>query len=513
MDRMRTPLLTSLILFLSSTAALAANEVAQAKEQPASSAASPAGAPVPAGAPATPVDKITAEPLPSSTPPNTIPPQAVTDPTAATQVSGAGTTRPVIVEPPAQTEPPSITEVGVQRLPGYAYPEEPDQLRGIKHGSLWLTFHGLQWPYMPSFSGDKRFVIGISGWGWIDNAYQKFAPFPVDNPHLEENRIRYWKQQARMLLRVTPTYAIDRHHFIQGQVELVGTGDQSIQRSAVGGADTDDLFLRVGKWRSWDVQMGRFEGWEVFHLGMGLDFNTFERIGAVGPGDPGIAYYGLSDNQFRPPGASGNFAFHYYPLRILRFELLGMAGNISNGPAYGTRPVAILDLGWLKFKAGVEYRKLINQQLSNQTDVTSKGVGGALQFVFAPHVEFGVNAAQGTIEDIDQNGNLRVEGSFTRTSVGGFANFSNGSPRHPLIFGLGSLMTWTEDQNPLSPNPSNKYWLYQGYAAVQYVIQNVFYIKLVAGYSRSHFALAGTEPRVEFDDEMYSARLRFSYYF
>jgi hypothetical protein len=198
MDRMRTPLLTSLILFLSSTAALAANEVAQAKEQPASSAAPPAGTAAPAGAaapvtaPATPVDKITAEPLPP-TPPHTIPPQAVTDPTAATQVAGAGTSTPVIVEPPAQTEPPSITEVGVQRLPGYAYPEEPDQLRGIKHGSLWLTFHGLQWPYMPSFSGDKRFVIGISGWGWIDNAYQKFAPFPVDNPHFEENRIRYWK--------------------------------------------------------------------------------------------------------------------------------------------------------------------------------------------------------------------------------------------------------------------------------------------------------------------------------
>jgi len=498
MDRMRTPLLTSLILLASSTLASAATRtVAQADHEPA-----PAPTPTPAAPPPTPASAVPpAAPAP-------IPVPAASAP--ATEVIGAGTATPVVIER-ASIEPASITEVGVQRLPAYAYPE--DLTRGLKHGSLWLTFHGLQWPYMPSFSGGKRFVMGLSGWGWIDNAYQKFAPFPIDNPHLEENRIRYWKQQARMLLRVTPTYAIDRDYFIQGQVELVGTGDQSIQRSAVGGADTDDLYLRLGKWNRWDFQFGRFEGWEVFHLGMGLDFNTFERLGAVGPGDPQIGYYGLSDNQFRPPGASGNFAFHYYPLRILRFELLGLAGNVSNGPAYGTRPVAILDLGWLKFKAGVEYRKLINQQLSNQTDVTSKGVGAALQFVFLPHLEFGLNAAQGTIWNIDGNGNLLPEASVTRTSVGGFANVSNGHPRHTLIFGVGSLMTWTEDQNPITPNPVDKYWLYQGYVAAQYVIHNVFYIKLVAGYSRSHFALAGNEPRVEFDDEMYSARLRFSFYF
>ena len=46
---------------------------------------------------------------------------------------------------------------GVQRLPAYAYPEDPDQIRGLKYGSLWLTFHGLQWPYMPSFTGRQAF--------------------------------------------------------------------------------------------------------------------------------------------------------------------------------------------------------------------------------------------------------------------------------------------------------------------------------------------------------------------
>ena len=135
-----------------------------------------------------------------------------------------------------------------------------------------------------------------------------------------------------VLLRITPTYAFSDGLFIQGQVELVGTLDQSLRATDFGGADTDDLLLRVGKWNSWDFQVGRFEGWEVFHLGMGLDQNTFERAGAVGRrlSSFGISFYGLTDNQFRPAGRGGQHAaIHLYPLPYLRFELLGMAGTVA----------------------------------------------------------------------------------------------------------------------------------------------------------------------------------------
>ena len=206
-------------------------------------------------------------------------------------------------------------------------------------------------------------------------------------------------------------------------------------------------------------------------------------------------------------------AFHYYPLKILRFEVLGLAGSFS-GPVYGTRPVAILDLGWLKLKGGLEYQKLLSfNPTSDKTDITNKGVGGAIQFVLAPHVEFGLNAAQGTVWAIDQRGGISPTGSFTRTSLGAFANVSNGSARHPLIFGVGSLMTWTENQNNIQPNPIDSIWLYQGFIAAQYVVQNTLYIKLVGGYSRGHWSLAGDDPRVDFYNEVYSARLRLSFYF
>jgi hypothetical protein len=409
------------------------------------------------------------------------------------------------VPPEPVGEAPLVTEVGFQRLPGSAYPEP--QTRGLKYGSLWLTFHGLQWPYMPAKSGRTRFVVGLSGWGWLDTSYEKFGPWG-QNPNLENSRITYWKQQGRMLLRVTPTYSFD-DVFVQGQVELVGTEDQTISRSDTGGADTDDLWLRIGQWNKWDFMVGRYEGWEVFHLGMGLDQNTFERQGAVGIGEASfpISFYGLTDNQFRPQGSAGNFALHLYPLRIFRVELLGMVGSLS-GPAYATRPVAILDLGWLKLKGGVEYQKVLGQQASDQTDKTSKGVGGAVQFVFEPHIEFGFNAAQGTVVSIDPKGQEDLKGSVTRTSFGGFVNVSNGSAEHPVLFGAGALYTKYADQNNVVNQ--DQYWLFQGFLAAQYVVFNQLYIKLVGGYSRGHWLTAGP---IVFDDQVYSMRLRFSFYF
>jgi hypothetical protein len=434
-------------------------------------------------------------------------------PTAAevTAVSGA-TAVPSDDESPVAPDPASITEVGIQRLPGSAYPEP--QTRGLPYGSLSLTFHGMQWPYMPATAKGTRFVLGISGWGWVDTAYQKFAPWG-DYTGLGTSKSTYWKQQARLVTRFTPTYSMDDGWFIQGQAEFVATEDQTISRADTGGADTDDLWLRIGQWNKWDFMVGRFEGWEVFHLGMGLDQNTFERAGAFGQGDIyNPAFYGLTDNQFRPQGAAGNMAFHYYPLRYLRFELLGMAGSFSGNPTYATRPVAILDLGWLKLKAGTEYQHSQSQHPGNPFETTQKGVGGAIQFVFLPHLEFGLNAAQGTIWSIKGDGNLDVKGSLTRTSVGGFANISNGSAKHPLLFGLGTIFTRNVDQNDAFSNGVvDNYWQLQSFVAVQYVAFQQLYIKLVGGYARGHWITADDDPPIIYNDEMYSVRLRFAFYF
>ena len=488
-------LLTAFVPFAASTA-LAAEAGAPTETPP--SAAPPAGAEAPSRPPST----VLVVPVPVQ------PNPAISSPAPAREATAIAGSIPPPPEP--AVEAPPVTEIGVQRLPGSAYPEP--QTRGLKYSSLWLTFHGLQWPYLPAKAGRDRFVIGLSGWGWLDTAYVKFLPWG-QGAQIDQDKLAYPTQQGRMLLRVTPTYSF-ADWFIQGQVELVGTENQTIERSAVGGADTDDLWLRIGQWNRWDLQVGRFEGWEVFHLGMGLDQNTFERQGAVGPGDPGISFYGLTDNQFRPTGAAGNLAVHYYPLPFLRFEALGTTGSAPGGPEIATRPVAILDFGWLKLKGGVEWQRVTAQTASQQNETTSKGVGGALQFVFEPHVEFGLNAAQGTVVAVDQQGLPNKQGTFTRTSFGGFVNVSNGSERYPLLFGLGGLFTRDVDQfNVANPYVVDNYWLWQSFAAVQYVVFQQLYIKLVGSYSRAHFLQAATNPATTYDDENYSVRLRFSFYF
>jgi hypothetical protein len=314
-------------------------------------------------------------------------------------------------------------------------------------------------------------------------------------------------------MRVTPTYSLGGDWFVQGQAEFVATEDQTIQRQQTGGADTDDLWLRIGQWNKWDFMLGRYEGWEIFHLGMGLDLNTFERTGAFGQGDSyDPSFYGVTDNQYRPQGALGNVAFHYYPLPYLRFELLSTLGSLGAYPTYSARPAVIFDLGWLKLKGATEYTKSVTTNINNdRTDTTKKGIGGAIQFVFLPHIEFGLNAAQGTIWDIDSTGKLIQDGSYTRTSYGGFANVSNGSTEHPLIFGVGSLYSHHEDQrDPRNVGVGDDYWQLQNFIAVQYVAFRQLYIKLVGGYARGHWS---TSDPFKYDDEVYSVRLRFAFYF
>jgi hypothetical protein len=468
-----------------------------------------------AAGPGAPTDTPAAPPSAPSTvlvvPVPVQPNPAVASPAPAREATAVAGSIPPPPEP--AVEAPPVTEIGLQRLPGSAYPEP--QTRGLKYGSLWLTFHGLQWPYLPAKAGRDRFVIGLSGWSFIDTAYVKFAPWGQNVQAVNGDQTSYWVQEGRMLLRVTPTYSFD-DYFVQGQVELVGLLDQTLSGTDVGGANTDDLWLRIGQWNKWDLQVGRFEGWEVFHLGMGLDQNTFERKGADGPQDPSsLTYYGLTDNEYRPSGAAGNLALHYYPLPFLRFEALGQVG--SSGVSFkeiGTRPVAILDFGWLKLKGGVEWQQQTGQSAINQTNNTFRGVGGAVQFVLQPHVEFGLNAAQGTVVQVTSSGQANLQGSFTRSSVGGFANFSNGSDRHPLLFGIGGMFTHVVDQNdPAAPGVTDDYWMWQSFAAVQYVVFQQLYIKLVGSYSRAHFIQADTSPTSSYDDEAYSVRLRFSFYY
>jgi hypothetical protein len=424
---------------------------------------------------------------------------------------------PAVEEPAAPVEP---APVYVEHLGPSAY---PGQLRGIYGGSMWLepSFNGLQWPYM------KKSGVGLSGSIWVDNGYEKISRDPAISPNTT-----LLLQQARAVLRVTPTYT-DGKFFIQGQVELVGNQCQTTSPicTTVGTFDTDDLWIRFGWWNKLDLKVGRFEGWELYHTGMGLDINTLERQGAKNYGvnapDKDIDapdFYGVNYLHDRPGAGMGvgYAAFHGYLSQALRVEVLGELGteNVSSTTGHnfwGGRPAVILDLGWIKFKAGGEYEKATvgTQTINNgaKTDYpykrTRKGYGGSVQFVFDPNIEFGGNVAHGTVFETDlTTGSGLGTGSYDTTSLGGFVN----ARLSPLwMFGGGVNFTYRYDSFYYNSSPNSDYTAHlQAFGALQYLVARQLFVKLVLGYARADFMTSDTSIAL-YSNYMYSGRIRLMY--
>jgi hypothetical protein len=422
------------------------------------------------------------------------PPMAQTEPSSP----------PPETEPKADaTPPPSLGPL--ERLPPSAYPAP--RVRGIKGGSLWLTFHGLQWPYYPKTG------IGISGSIWVDTAFQRLTPGESlkgspGNPQLPKTTA--FLQQDRLVLRATPTWS-DGKYFVQGQAEFVASRIDSTDGIIW---SADDVWIKTGKWNVFDVQVGRYEAWEVYHFGMGLDLYTFERAGAVGgPYVPQI--YGLTYAFYRPDSV-GQAAVHLYPTDWLRFEIGSQYGpdSIQGGGAglntVAVRPVAVADFGWVKAKAGVEYRDLKGSQDGQKQEYVQRGVGGALQFIVDPVIEFGLNAATGNQQQRSEDGTISATGTFNTFSVGAFAN---ARIVENLIVGAGVDYTYLEDTNTQMNVPRHdNYDHLQTFGAFQYRLFDKLFIKLVVAY-----ALAELNPLPMLDNiyknESFSARLRLMYLF
>jgi hypothetical protein len=403
---------------------------------------------------------------------------------------GAGATDVSKAEPKPG---PAETEIGpIERLPPSAFPAPTP--RGIHGGSLWSTFHGLQWPYYPKTG------IGISGYAWIDTGYEEIRR---GNP--TEQGIKYRLQQGRLLLRVTPTYTFG-DFFVQAQAELVANKDQS--QAQPNTADTDDLWVRVGQWKTWDLQLGRFENWEVYHLGMGLDLHTLERQGAVDEAFAVPDIYGLSYAYYRPAGV-GRAAAHLYPTDWFRVELATEFGNEFGSNVIAGRPVGILDFGFIRVKAGVEYKKLTDQKEGSKGETTQRGSAGSVHFVFDPYIEFGVNGSYGIVDRVAQDGTVDEKGTNEVYSFGGFANVRI---IEDLLFGAGANITKLEDIHlDRSVGDVDHFSHLQAFGALQYLVMKQLFVKFVGAYARSEFHPVFGEPI--FNNTMVSGRLRLLYLF
>jgi hypothetical protein len=395
---------------------------------------------------------------------------------------------------------PFIEQMGPETFPG--------RLRGLEGGSLWLepSFHGLQWPL------NTRTGVGMSGNVWVDGGYERIIRDQDQIPNTTLN-----VTQGRGLLRVTPGY-VDGDFFMQGQIELVGNLCQATTDVCknLGTFSTDDLWVRVGQKNLWDLKIGRFAAWEIYHLGLAMDPYTVERLGAgmlgvdsnTSPKLEAPTVYGVSYLRERPTdgAAVGYGAFHLYPTEFLRFEVLGKAGtdnyrsdNSTADTPYnylGGRLAAILDMGWLKLKMGGEYqtRSSTTQTIEPGTPGHKKdavaersqmGAGASLQFVFDPTVEFGLNAAIGKQSDVDAMGRDVLENSYTTKSAGVFANVR---PAGSMLVGVGANWTEVLDRYLADKSTVNNYTSQlQGFLAFQYALAQRFYVKAVLSGARAGF--------------------------
>jgi hypothetical protein len=449
-----------------------------------------------------------------------------------THGSGAAETPP----PPAIPAPPAESTGSayiVERLPPSAYPEWTK--RGIQGGSLWLdaSMHGMQWPYYPKTG------LGLSGSVWVDNSYQRI------NREERFPRTDYWVHQSRAVLRITPTYSSD-DFFVQAQVEKVGNYNQNVQRSDA--PDTDDLWLRFGRWNSWDIQVGRYEAFALHHFGMGLDLNTVERQGALDENSRQPVDFNYATTMFYRPNGTGNIALHLHfweganGVPSIRGELLAQYGYDSFD-RIGVRPAVVVDFGIIKVKLGTEHRWTRPRDTQVQTNMTPRvnadgtpaidpttgsqfvdisythtrkekfydrcQVAGAVQLVLFPWVEAGLQGAYCLSDHTTQMGGNDLDGSFTQWTVGGFANIS---PIPDLVVGGGAdLANWTNlHKNDLGQfgHQTNL----AAFGAVQYLVHKQLYVKLVGAYDKAKREdLEGGTTQVA--TTMLSARVRLMYLF
>jgi len=286
--------------------------------------------------------------------------------------------------------------------------------------------------------------------------------------------------------------------------------------------DADDVWVRVGEWRKWDLMFGRFEAFEIYHRGMGLDLNTQERLGAFDANSNPPDIYGAT-YLFDRPGRAGNVAFHLYPARYLRFELLAQYGGLGAYNEAGGRPAAIYDIGWLKLKAAFEYQWLTAHDENDKGKQQNWGFAGSAQLVFAPFVEGGINYGFADNAFFDQNGNRDSSKSFITSSVGLFANarlvdIMGALAKRPwhddLLLGAGfNYVAWAnEHYNPNIGGYSDFFTNTQAFVALQYLVRKQLFVKLVGAYAKSRFEKAFATVG-DYNDTMLSARLRVLYLF
>lgn len=308
--------------------------------------------------------------------------------------------------------------------------------------------------------------------------------------------------------------------------------------------NADDVYVQYGNGKKWDLQVGRFMTWRVYHKGLGFDLFTLEDNGAsksypISNNDFAVRTYEvdyifLRNSPYVGGEVAGRAALHYYPADILGFELAAAYGLADNRGSDTLGGRLAMDLQWefLQLSAAAEYRRqaqtgppnaIQNAGTPEERAVecaecgasSNYGAGGGLRVAFSP-VNLGGSFAIGWDEknqlvgDAEGKPERELSASGRRMSFGGFFELDVGSwlLPHPLILGVGANRT------ELVLDNKNKEFHVQSaaYAALPLGVNNAM-VKLVVSQAQADLYDA-TDPEgtayIDRHPEGLAVRLRFS---
>ncbi|MFT3917087.1 MAG: hypothetical protein QM704_24265 [Anaeromyxobacteraceae bacterium] len=258
---------------------------------------------------------------------------------------------------------------------------------------------------------------------------------------------------------------------------------------------TQDAFLRIGQ-RTWDVQVGRFLGWEPYYRGMGFDRYAAEEAGALG-GPPMHRLESALGYMDEP----SQLAAHWYPAEWAALELGGVYGQQSEQNKLGIRPVLALRGYGFTFVGGYEYFKESPQADNNKVEQTTKGFSGRLQYRIA-NVTVGANATLMSVDATQIDGLVDANKTLDGKTFGGFAEGWIGD----LLLGGGYHFT----QDDLKKGDHDKH--HQAFVAAQYKLPiEGLSVKAVVGFSRAQ--LQDVDANTAWENDLTSFRVRLRYDF
>jgi len=199
--------------------------------------------------------------------------------------------------------------------------------------------------FKESQANTNPFPFVFSGSFWVDQGYMKAESgddnIPGRDQTYQAGRFElaadYIKEYGNFYSKARAKFAVNSNYVSAstspekiGFIPLDSYIELGLKNNSLG--NKDGQFL--------DVRFGRFEGWELYHTGMGLDQYSDELRGGsyIDPRIPGI--YELNTVRGYFNNGQGQAAMHFYFTDIFKFELAGSFGVDNNEyNYYGIRPI------------------------------------------------------------------------------------------------------------------------------------------------------------------------------